>query len=139
MKLKNHQSGMSLFVLIVIIGLFGYAIYIGVKVTPVYMEFLSIRSTVNSLADEMKARQMSKAQYMDSLRKRLDINYVDVRKLKPKRDGCEKSKSDIFSYKRGKKNIDLGLNYEVRVPIVANVDVLLNFDYSRSVALASNK
>ena len=137
MKLNNQQSGMSLIVMIFIIGLFGYAIYIGIKITPVYMEYFSIRSAVNSLADEMKSRQISKNQYMDSLRKRLDINYVNVSKLVPRRDGCEKTKKEVFTYKRGKKDISLGIGYEVRVPIVANADILLDFNYNKSVALSS--
>ena len=138
MNSSKHQSGMSFIVLVVIIGLFGYAAFIGIKIAPEYMEFLSIRTAVNDLADEMESRAMNKNQYMDSLRKRLDVNYVSINKLVPSRDGCSRTKNDVFTYKRGKKEIALGFSYEKRVPILFNIDFLLNFDHMRSVSLKTS-
>ncbi len=137
MNSSKHQSGMSLIMLIVIIGLFGYAVYIGIKLVPEYLEFHSVRSAVDSLGDEMKTRQISKSQYIDLLSRRLNINYVELYDLKPSRDGCDKSKKDVFTYKRGKKDIVLGVSYEKRVPMIANIDFLLNFEHARSVAITS--
>ena len=136
MKLTNKQTGMSTIILIVIIGLFGYAIFMGLKITPVYMEYFSIRSAVDGLADEMQTRQMSKAQYMDLMRRRLDINYVNIDGLTPSRDGCEKSKKDPFHFKTVKKNTEVGVNYEKRIPMIANIDFLISFDYIRTVNAA---
>ncbi len=133
MKLTNKQTGMSTIVLIVIIGLFGYAIFIGLKITPEYMEYLSIKSAVDGLADEMQTRQMSKTQFKDLMRRRLDINYVNIDGLTPSRDGCEKTKKDVFYFKSAKKNTDVGVNYEKRIPVIANIDFLISFDYIRSV------
>jgi len=132
-KLTNKQTGLSTIVLIVIVGLFAYAIFIGLKITPVYMEYFSIKSTVDGLADEMKTRQMSKAQFMDLMEKRLDINYISIRDLKPSRDGCDKTKKDAFHFKTVKKNTEIGVNYEKRIPLIANIDFLLSFDYLRTV------
>lgn len=87
-KINRHQTGMSMIVMIVIIGLFGYAIFVGVKIAPVYMEYFSIKSVVDSLADEMKTKPMNKSQYIDFIRRRLEINYVDVDALAPCRGGC---------------------------------------------------
>ena len=133
MKLTNKQTGMSTIVLIAIIGLFGYAIFIGLKITPVYMEYFSIKSAVDGLADEMQTRQMSKAQYMDLMRRRLDINYVNIDGLKPGRDGCDKSKKDVFHFKTAKKKTEVGVNYEKRIPMIANIDFLISFDYIRTI------
>ncbi len=138
MKSSKHQKGLSFIILVIIIGLFGYAAFVGIKLAPEYMEYMSIRSAVNSLADEMETRVMSKKQYMDSLRKRLDVNYISMRKLVPGRDGCSKNKNDVFTYKRGKKDIELGVNYEKRVPIILNVDFLLSFNYMRPVSLKTS-
>ena len=138
MKSSKHQCGMSLIVLIVIIGLFGYAVYIGIKITPEYLEFHSIRSSVDSLGDEMKSRNISKNQYLDLLSRRLNINYVDMYSLKPSRDGCVKGKNEVFSYKREKKAIVLGVNYEKRIPMLVNIDFLLSFNHTKSVAINNN-
>lgn len=132
-KLTKNQTGMSTIVLIVIIGLFGYAIFIGLKITPVYMEYFSIRSAVDGLAEEMKTRQMSKPQYMNLMRKRLDINYVSIDGLTPSRDGCDKTKKDVFYFKTTKKSTEVGVNYEKRIPMIANIDFLISFDYIRTI------
>ena len=138
MNSSKHQSGMSLIMLIVIIGLFGYAVFIGIKLVPEYLEFHSVRSAVDSLGDEMKTRQISKSQYINLLERRLNVNYVDMFRLKPGRDGCDKSKKTAFTYKRGKKGIVLGVNYEKRIPMLANIDFLLRFNHEKSVALSDN-
>lgn len=138
MNSSKHQSGMSLIVLIVIIGLFGYAVYVGIKLVPEYLEFHSISAAVDSLGDEMKTRQISKSQYMQLLDRRLNVNYVNMFNLKPSRDGCDKTKKEAFTYKRGKKEIVLGVNYEKRIPMLANVDFLLRFDHEKSVVVGSN-
>ena len=133
MKLNKHQAGRSLIAMVAIIGLVGYTAYIALRIMPVYTQFFSVRATVESLAEEMKSQQIDKAKYMDFLRKRLDMNYIDMNALTPRRDGCEKTKPGVFTYHRGRENIDLALSYEVRVPIIANMDALLNFDYATSV------
>ena len=138
MNSGKNQNGMSLIVLLVIIGLFGYGVYVGIKLVPEYLEFHTIRTAVNSVGDEMKTRSISKSQYIDLLERRLNVNYVDMFELKPSRDGCDKSKKEVFTYKRGKKDILLGVNYEKRIPMLANVDFLLSFGHERSVAISNN-
>jgi len=132
-KLNKKQTGLSTIMLIIIVGLFGYAVYIGLKITPVYMEYFSIKSSVDGLADEMKTRQISKTQYFDLIRRRLEINYVDIGALTPSRDGCVKTKKEVFHYKSTKKGIDVGVSYEKRIPMIANIDFLIVFDYMRTV------
>lgn len=124
---------MSTIVLIVIIALFGYAVFIGLKITPAYMEYFSIKSAVDGLADEMKTRQISKAQYMELMRRRLDINYVNIDGLTPSRDGCDKSKKEAFHFKTVKKSTEFGVEYEKRIPMLANIDFLISFDYIRTI------
>lgn len=133
MKLAKQQAGLSTIMLILVVGFIGYMIYVGLKVVPVYMDYFAIKSAVDGLTDEMKTRQISKSQYLDLLRRRLEINYIDVNSLKPSRDGCEKSKRDVFVYRNTKKGIDVGVSYEARVNLFANIDFLINFDHMKTV------
>ena len=135
MKSINRQSGISFIFMLIIIGLFGYAIFIGIKLAPVYMEFYSIKASVDGLASEMKSRNINKKQALDLLDRRLSTNYVSVSKLKPVCVGNQLSKQDVFHYKRTKKEIELGVHYEKRVPMIANVTAALNFDYVTKVPL----
>lgn len=135
MKSINRQSGMSFLFMLILIGLFGYAIYIGIKLAPVYMEFLSIKASVDGLAEEMKSRKLNKNQALDLLDRRLSTNYVAVGDLKPSRDGCTVGKKDVFHFEKVKKEIELGVSYEKRIPMIANVDALVSFDYITTVPI----
>ena len=136
MKSINRQSGISFVFMLVLIGLFGYAIFIGIKLAPVYMEFYSIRSSIDGLAAEMKTRNMNRKQAIDLLDRRLTTNYVSVGELKPPCIGCEQGKKDVFHFKRTKKETEIGIHYEKRVPMVANVTAALEFDYVTKVPLS---
>ena len=135
MKSINRQSGISFVFMLILIGLFGYAIFIGIKLAPVYMEFYSIKASVDGLAAEMKTRNINKKQALDLLDRRLSTNYVSVHELKPSCVGGVSAKKDVFHYKRTKKEIELGVRYEKRVPMIANVTAALDFDYITKVPL----
>ena len=133
MKTAKKQIGLSTIMLIIIVGLFGYAVYIGLKIVPAYMDYFSIKSAIDGIAKEMQTRQISKTQFIDLMTRRLDINYVDVYKLTPSRDGCKTSKKDVFHYKTVKKSTEIGVNYEERIPVIANIDFLIVFDYKKTI------
>ncbi len=136
MKTMNRQTGISIIFMLILIGLFGYAIFIGIKLVPAYLEFHSIKSSIDGLAGEMKVRKINKKQAIDLLNRRLNTNYVNVEELMPSRKGCTISKKDIFHFKRSKKEVEIGIHYEKRIPMIANVDVALDFDYVNKVLAA---
>lgn len=135
MKSINRQTGISFVFMLILVGLFGYAIFIGIKLAPVYMEFYSIKSSVDGLAAEMKTRNLNKKQALDLLDRRLNTNYVSVGELKPSCVGGVSTKKDVFHFKRTKKETELGIHYEKRVPMIANVTAALDFEYITKVPL----
>ncbi len=137
MKLIKNQKGMPTIVLIIVVGFFAYSIFLGIKITPVYLEYLTIKSSVDALAEEMKTRQITKSQFMSLMAKRMDLNYVSVKDLVPRRDGCEKTTKEVFLFQRGKKEYEIGASYEKRIPIIANIDFLLNFEHKKAIPIAS--
>lgn len=46
------------------------------------------------------------------------------------------TKRDVLHYEKMEKDIKLGISYEKRIPMIANIDFLLGFDYTRTVALS---
>ena len=139
MKIGNSQRGRSLILTIIIVGLFGYTIFIGIKLAPEYMEFYSIKSSIDGLAQDMDSREINKAQFEDLLRRRLDLNYVDLSELQLKNNGCPCSKESLFIYDKKKKSVDVGIKYQRRIPLVANVDAVLTFEHIKSVVPPSLK
>ena len=135
MKSINRQSGISFIFMLILIGLFGYAIFIGIKLAPVYMQFFSIKASIDGLATEMKTRNINKKQALDLLDRRLTTNYVSVGELKPVCIGNKSQKNDVFHFKRTKKETELGIHYEKRVPMIANVTAALEFNYVTKVPI----
>ena len=133
MKLAKRQTGISFFFMLILIGLFGYAIYIGIKLTPEYMEFLSVKSSVNSLAEEMQSRAITKKQAKTLLDNRLNVNYLSLRELSKSPEGFGDAKAEAFHYKRNKLDTEVGIKYKKFVPMIANATVVLDFDYVTNV------
>ena len=133
MKLAKRQTGISFFFMLILIGLFGYAIYIGIKLTPEYMEFLSVKSSVNSLAEEMQSRAITKKQAKTLLDNRLNVNYINLRELSKTPEGFGDVKAEAFHYKRNKLDTEIGIKYKKFVPMIANATVVLDFDYVTNV------
>ena len=87
----------------------------------------------------MGSREINKAQFEDLLRRRLDLNYVDLSELQLKNNGCPCSKERLFIYDTKKKSVDVGMKYQRRIPLIANVDVVLTFEHIKSVVPPSLK
>lgn len=133
MKLAKRQAGISFFFMLILVGLFGYAIFAGIKLAPEYMEFLSVRSSIDSLAEEMETRAITKKQAASLLDNRLNVNYISLRELSSVPEGFAVTNSDAFHYKRNKTDTEVGIKYKKFIPMIANATVILDFDYVKHV------
>jgi hypothetical protein len=138
MGLSKKQRGMSFIALILLIGIIGYTGFIGMKLIPEYLEFQAVKSSVDSLAAEMETRPLNKSQALNLLKTKLVTGYVEFKELLQPSEDCFSSKAkrqEVFQYNRDKNNIELILRYEKRIKLFANIQVLLNFNYSKKVAV----
>ena len=129
MNLGNSQKGRSIILMIIIFGLFAYAVFIGIKLAPEYMQFFTLKDSVNEMAKEVEARAISKAQYESLMRRRMDVNYISIKDLRLSNNGCPCAKDSIFVYNKGKNGTEVGISYQKRVPVMANIDVVLLFEH----------
>jgi DNA phosphorothioation-dependent restriction protein DptG len=136
MKLGNSQRGRSIILMIIIFGLFGYAIFVGIKLAPEYMQFYTLKSSVDEMAKEMESRSISKAQYETLMMRRMDVNYVSVKDLKLSNNGCPCAKGSVFVYNKSRSGTEVGISYQKRVPLIANVDAVLMFEHIVKVPAA---
>ncbi len=105
-------------------GLWGYVslllgvsvvITLGLRLGPHYMNNNTIVSVINSLTSD-PVHTMSKREIRELLLKRFKIN--TLYDLKP---------AQIIEINRTKEHTELLLNYEVREPLVHNIDAVLTF------------
>ncbi|NEM46501.1 MAG: DUF4845 domain-containing protein, partial [Xanthomonas perforans] len=119
MKKMKTQRGMTLTSFLVVLIVVGFFLYVGMKLFPMYQEYYAVRSAMKSLANEPGVGTMAPAQIQDLFFKRLYINYSD--NVKP---------SNV-KFNRRDNGWTLNVNYEVRRPLVGNLDVVGKFESSQ--------
>jgi len=116
MKTMSRQRGLTLTSFLVVVAIGGFAVYIGMKLLPMYQEYYAVRSAMKSLAKEPGVAQMPPETIRSLLFKRLDISY------------SENVKPSNVKLERASNGWSLRINYEVRRPVVGNLDVVGKFD-----------
>lgn len=119
----NKQEGMTFLSLLIVLAVIGFFAYIGIKLTPVYLEHFSVTSSLQSLAEE-ESQGLAVGELRSRLLKRLEINNVS-----------HVTENDIsIRSDAGSKTVTV--QYEVQEPFYGNVSLLLSFE--DSVTLAGN-
>ncbi|HBG89449.1 MAG TPA: DUF4845 domain-containing protein [Stenotrophomonas sp.] len=121
MKKMKTQRGMTLTSFLVVLIVVGFFLYIGMKLFPMYQEYYAVRSAMKSLAKEPSVGTMAPAQIQELFFKRLYINYSD--NVKPAN----------VKFNRRDNGWTLNVNYEVRRPLVGNLDVVGKFESSQDL------
>jgi len=116
MKTHMYQRGMSLPAIMLVVAMVGFFLMSGIRMLPRYMEYLSIREIVETVAREYNPDEEDLA----DIRRRLDTMFStnQINDLQPK-------DVEIF-HKEGRTYIDA--SYEARVPIMGIVDAIMTFD-----------
>ena len=119
--MKRKQSGLSLLGFLVVLAVVGFAAYIGMKLFPMYQENYAVRTAMKSLANEPGVADMDPAKVQDLFFRRLYINY------------SENVKPQNVKFERIEGGWKMRVNYEVRRPLIGNLDVVGRFDKTQDL------
>ncbi|MBD3649184.1 MAG: DUF4845 domain-containing protein [Pseudomonadales bacterium] len=122
MKFRRDQKGLGAIGWLFMILLFGGFLTIGAKLFPHYLDYNTMAGVLDSISeiDGMAARRTPDIR--DVIDKRFNLNNI--------RDFPIDENIEI---KRTQKGVEIVMAYEVRVPLVYNVDLVASFD--KQVAL----
>lgn len=114
----RKQRGLTLigFVLLLVLALF-FA-YIGMKLVPIYTQYYSVVKAMQGVADEPGAADMSPNRIRNAFFQRLGIDYVS---------GVEQEHVRVTR----RDGVTLHVAYEVREPLIGNIDIVVGFDRSQ--------
>ena len=107
---SRQQSGMTLLSFIVVMAVVGFALYIVMKLFPMYNEYFSVRTALKGVAAEPGVTQKSPGEIEDMFFRRLYISYSD--NVKPENVRIEQTGGGMVMHK----------------PLVGNLDVVGKFD-----------
>ena len=119
--MKRKQSGLSLVGFLVVLAVVGFAAYVGMKLFQMYQEYYSVQSAMKGLANEPGVADMDPAKVQDLFFRRLYINY------------SENVKPQNVKFERMEGGWNMRVNYEVRRPLVGNLDVVGKFDKTQDL------
>ena len=119
--MKNKQRGITFIGFLVVLAVVGFAAFIAMKLFPMYQEFYAVKSAVKGLAGESGVGDMDPSKIRDLLARRFDIGYVST------------VKGEHIKIERIEGGWNLSINYEVRKPLVYNLDVVGKFDVSQDL------
>jgi uncharacterized protein DUF4845 len=118
MHRAKHQAGLTAIGLILMLIPVGLAVYIVLKVAPVYIEAFSVGDVVNSLKKEFDLKEKSREEIYTMIKKRLDVNNIS-----------SVDKDDI-KIQKTVNDVKVAIDYETRVPLFGNVALALSFHKS---------
>ncbi len=114
---RTSHRGFSLIGALVWILLIGGAATVGLKLGPYYLQFWTVRSVMDDTGRNPDIAGMGRQAIIQTLEKKLYIN--DVRSVK----------NENFSFEKTDTGRVLGVHYEVREHLFANLDAILTFDH----------
>lgn len=115
MAARSKQQGLTLVGFIMVLAVVGFFIFLALKLFPVYSEYYSVVSDMKALAAEPGIAQAEPRVVRDKLFRRFYISYVTS------------VKAENVKITRN-PNYTLNVNYEVRNPLVYNLDFVAKFD-----------
>lgn len=123
MQNRKHQSGMTMWSLLFVLGTLAFALFLVFKLLPPYLTDLKVKGALDSLSQQPDAGSMSIPDIRESIRKRLEIDSAD--------DLFDLSKV-LTIEQRGKIKV-IRISYESVIPMAFNVSALIDFDHSIEV------
>jgi hypothetical protein len=124
MQSLQKQKGLTFISWLVILIVAGFLIYVGMRITPVYLDHFAVKAVLESVKKDQLSARKSKREILSMITKRLDINnirHVTREHIKIKRSG---------------KETIIKIAYEERRPIVYNLSLVMTFD--ETIELSAN-
>ncbi|SJZ83027.1 DUF4845 domain-containing protein [Novilysobacter spongiicola] len=119
--MRQKQSGITLVGFIVVLAVVGVFIYMGMKVIPMYSEYYSVKQSMEGLSKQAGVAQMDPSKVKDLFFRRLYINYSE--NVKPAHVKLVRKDSGYL----------MTVKYEVRRPLIANLDVVGRFEAEKEL------
>ena len=114
MRILKRQSGMSMFGLLIMMGLFSFFLMVSIRLVPTYLEGRSMKTILEGVAAASNAEEP-----LSVVKKRVMNTFIAnrVEALTPRQVKVYREKGKIF----------INANYEKRIPMFEGVDAVFIF------------
>ena len=109
------QQGMTFIGLVLTVAGIVFIAMIGIKLTPAYLEFMSVKKVIANIASQPDFKQMTAKDIFLTFQKNSDVDNI-----------TSINAADLV-ISQGTAGTVIEVEYQVVVPLVANVSALLDF------------
>jgi Tfp pilus assembly major pilin PilA len=119
--MRNHQQGMTFIGLLCILAMAGVIVYAGIRLLPLYLNYMKIARTMESVATEVKGDNPDPQAIRNLIDRHFNIEDPSVVAVK-----------DI-EITRDDGGVQMHVAYDDSVPYVANVSLSVHFEKTVTV------
>ena len=119
--MKRTQGGMTLIGFVIVLGVIGFFAYIAMRLVPMYSEYYAVKQALKGLEAEPGIANRDPAKIQDLFFRRLYISYA------------ENVKPEHVKIERVDGGWNMRVDYEVRKPLIYNLDVVGKFATSEEL------
>ncbi|MET0496911.1 MAG: DUF4845 domain-containing protein [Steroidobacteraceae bacterium] len=116
-----RQRGATFLGMLIIGSIVGLALYAGMRLWPLYFEYMEVARAMDQTAKEHAGKPTSPQELRDSLDRRWTIE--DIKSITPKQ----------MEIKRAGSGYTMRAAYRAEAPFIANVSLVVDFDKSVDV------
>jgi hypothetical protein len=119
--MRHRQQGMTFIGMLFVLGMVGVILYAGVRLTPVYLNYLKVVRSMDAAAADFRGDNPDLAGLKRSLEKHWQIEDIDAVEAKE----VEVTKDN--------GSVTLHVVYDDTAPYIANVGLTVHFDKTVTV------
>jgi hypothetical protein len=117
--MQRYERGVTFLGWVIILVPVALVLYAGIRITPLYLEYMKVTRTLEQVRDELKGDQPDVAMIRNAIERRFDVEDVTVMTVR------DADKLKITKVGSGYK---VEAVYQATAPYVSNVSLLVNFD-----------
>jgi Tfp pilus assembly major pilin PilA len=114
----NKQRGMTLISWVIVLGVIAFFATIVIRVLPMYQEYFGVVRIMDGMAEELRTQKLTKAQANLLLMRRFNTGYIT---------SVKKENIEISRGKNSTNVTKIVIDYEVREPFIAQIDLIGHF------------
>jgi Tfp pilus assembly protein PilE len=115
-SLRQRQQGMTFIGLLCILAMAGVIVYAGIRLVPVYLNYMNIVKTMEATASEVKDDNPNPEAIRNSLERHWEVTTISAVDYK-----------DV-EITKGENGVSLHVAYDDSEPFIANVSLAVHFD-----------
>ncbi|MCJ7451637.1 MAG: DUF4845 domain-containing protein [Steroidobacteraceae bacterium] len=114
--MRRHQRGATFLGMVVIIAILGAALYAGIRLVPVFLEYTKVARALEQVRDESSANDTSAQMIRNALERRWDVEDIESIGWKE------------IAIRKVSNGYEVEADYTAERPFVANVYLVAKFD-----------